>query len=159
MSNYNISSRCINHNISIDLRSEEFQHSRTLKVFCFERCIYFLAIKVQNFNNRIKFKITDLLYIRNILGDWTLKNIVTEFCRGRAIVGSALKNYRWPPKNMSKESCTVGMNITRDEFTRSLFCSNQFHFHGFPKVVLFIVTASLIGLVLKESWVPRILSQ
>ena len=26
--------------------------------------------------------------------------IGTEFCRGHALAGSTLKNYRWPPKNM-----------------------------------------------------------
>ena len=50
------------------------------------------------------------------------------------------------------------MKITIDKFTGSLFCSNQFHFRGFP-VVLWIVMAILIGLVLNDSWVPQILSR
>ena len=69
LSNYNISSRCINHNVLIDLlRSIRMQKNSSIIEHenYFVSCVVVynleldLAIKVQNCKNKTKFKITDL---------------------------------------------------------------------------------------------------
>ena len=97
LSDYNISSRCINQNVLIDLRSICMQNSSIIEHEKYFVCVYFLAIKVQICNNRIKFQITDLLYARNgeyfsfhlntknkfLMSKWHIHRTLNQMCLGK----------------------------------------------------------------------------